>query len=69
MTILIELFLRSCQTRFITYVEKDNQFFNYHNYEDIKKMKDKNKIYKELKNRNIKKYKAQKIWRNIGLIQ
>ena len=54
--------MRSCADHeFITYVEKDNQFYNYPlNYEDIKKMKDKNKIYKELKNRNIKKIQGAK---------
>ena len=54
--------MRLCSDHeFITYVEKDNQFYNYPlNYEDIKKMKDKKKIYKELKNRNVKKIQGSK---------
>ena len=45
--------MRLCKEHeFITYVEQDNQFYNYPlNVADISKMPDK-KINKELKNRN-----------------
>ena len=46
--------MRLCKEHeFITYVEQDNQFYNYPlNVADISKMPDKKKINKELKNRN-----------------
>ena len=41
---------------FITYAEQDNMFYHYPiNMNDVKKMSDKKKIYKELKKRNQKK--------------
>ena len=54
--------MRSCGNHeFITYVERDNQFYNYPlNYEDLKKMKDKKKIHRELKKRDIKKIHGSK---------
>ncbi len=54
--------MRSCADhQFITYVEKDNQFYNYPMHmDDIKKMPDKKKIYSELKKKNISKIKNSK---------
>jgi len=54
--------MRSCADhQFITYVEKDNQFYNYPMHmDDIKKMPDKKKIYSELKKKNITKIKNSK---------
>tara|TARA_B100001250_G_C19813846_1_gene797161 strand:+ start:2568 stop:3740 length:1173 start_codon:yes stop_codon:yes gene_type:complete len=54
--------MRKCsEHQFITYVEKDNNFYNYPlHFNDIKKMPDKKKIYKELKNRRIEKIKNSK---------
>lgn len=62
--------LRDCnEHQFITYVEKDNQFYNYPlHLEDVNKMPDKDKIYDELNNRsknfsssNLKDYWIQSI--------
>ena len=54
--------MRSCgDHQFITYVEKDNNFYNYPMHtDDIKKMPDKIKIKKELRARNIAKIKNSK---------
>ena len=54
--------MRSCKDhQFITYVEKDNKFYNYPlHYSEISKMPEKKKILKELKNRDIKKIKNSK---------
>jgi UDP-galactopyranose mutase len=54
--------MRSCGNhQFITYVEKDNNFYNYPMHvNDIKKMPDKLKIKKELKARNMVKIKNSK---------
>ena len=54
--------LRSCKEHeFLTYVENDNQFYNYPlHYSDIKKMPDRKKIYSELKRRDMKKIKNAK---------
>lgn len=45
--------LRNCnENEFLCYVEQDNQFYNYPlHYDDIERMPDKEKIYKELSNR------------------
>ena len=49
--------LRSCsEHEFLTYVEQDNQFYNYPlNVLDVEKMPDKEKIKKQLKKKNLKK--------------
>ena len=49
--------LRSCsEHQFLSYVEKDKNFYNYPlNYENIKNMPDKKKVYKELKNKSLSK--------------
>jgi UDP-galactopyranose mutase len=49
--------MRKCsEHQFLTYVEKDNNFYNFPlNILDIKKMPDKKKIYNELKKKNYKK--------------
>ncbi len=54
--------MRLCSDhQFITYVEKDNKFYNYPlHYNDINKMPDKKKIFQELKNRNLQKIKSAK---------
>ena len=54
--------MRKCsEHEFITYVESDNQFYNYPlNVLDIEKMPDKKKIKKEIKNRNMQKIKLSK---------
>lgn len=54
--------MRRCsEHQFLTYVEKDNNFYNFPlNLLDIKKMPDKKKIYKELKNKNLKKISEAK---------
>jgi UDP-galactopyranose mutase len=54
--------MRKCsEHEFITYVEKDNQFYNYPlNILDINKMPDKKKIKKEISNRNLEKIKNSK---------
>ena len=54
--------MRKCsEHEFITYVERDNQFYNYPlNVLDIEKMPDKKKIKKEIKNRNLHKIKNSK---------
>lgn len=54
--------MRKCsEHEFITYVERDNQFYNYPlNILDINKMPDKNKIKKELNEKNINKIKNSK---------
>ena len=46
--------LRDCsEHQFITYVEKDNQFYNYPlHLEDVQKMPDKEKVLSELNNRS-----------------
>ena len=54
--------MRKCsEHEFITYVERDNQFYNYPlNILDINKMPDKKKIRKELNDKDIKKIKNSK---------
>ena len=54
--------MRKCGNHeFITYVEKDNQFYNYPlHFKDISKMPDKKKIKKELSKKNVKKIKESK---------
>lgn len=54
--------MRKCsEHEFITYVERDNQFYNYPlNVLDIEKMPDKKKIKREIKNRNLHKIKNSK---------
>lgn len=54
--------MRSCgDHQFITYVEKDNNFYNYPMHvDDIKKMPDRSKVKKELKHRNLEKIKNSK---------
>ena len=49
--------LRSCsEHQFLSYVEQDKNFYNYPlNYENIKNMPDKKKVYKELKNKSLSK--------------
>lgn len=46
---------------FITYAENDDEFYHYPlNMNDVKKMPDKKKVYKELKNKKISKIKNSK---------
>ncbi len=54
--------MRDCGNhQFITYVESDNQFYNYPlHVDDLEKMPDKKKIKKELKNKNNFKLKNSK---------
>ncbi len=54
--------MRDCSDHeFITYVERDNQFYNYPlNFKDLDKMPDKKKIKKELSLKNIEKIKNSK---------
>ena len=54
--------MRKCsEHEFITYVEEDNQFYNYPlNILDIQKMPNKKKIKNEIKKRNLKKIKNSK---------
>ena len=54
--------MRDCgDHQFITYVESDNQFYNYPlHVDDLNKMPDKKKIKKELKNKNKFKLKSSK---------
>lgn len=54
--------MRSCgEHEFITYVEQDNQFYNYPlHIDDLEKMPDKKKIKKELSQRNKFKIKNSK---------
>lgn len=54
--------MRNCgDHQFITYVESDNQFYNYPMHvKDISKMPDKEKIKKEIKNKKIEKIKNSK---------
>ena len=49
--------MRSCsEHQFLSYVEQDNNFYNYPiNIENISKMPDKKKIYRELKQKSLKK--------------
>ena len=49
--------LRSCsEHQFLSYVEQDKNFYNYPlNYENIKNMPDKKKVYNELKNKSLSK--------------
>lgn len=51
--------MRNCgDHQFITYVESDNQFYNYPlHVDDLNKMPDKKKIKKEIKNKNAHKLK------------
>ena len=51
--------MRNCgDHQFITYVESDNQFYNYPlHVDDLNKMPDKKKIKKEIKNKNVHKLK------------
>ncbi len=55
--------LRNCNYhQFKSYVESDNQFYNYPiNTDDIDKMPDRNKIKKELKHRKNKNFKAKNL--------
>ena len=54
--------MRKCsEHQFITYVERDNKFYNYPLHEnDIKKMPDKNIIKRELKKKKLFKIKSSK---------
>ena len=54
--------MRKCsEHEFITYVENDNQFYNYPlNILDIEKMPDKTKVKRELKKKKISKIKNSK---------
>jgi UDP-galactopyranose mutase len=54
--------LRNCnEHEFLTYVEKDNQFYHYPiNYDDIKIMPDKKKILDQIKNQSLIKIKNSK---------
>ena len=53
--------LRKIDMNYLSFVEQDNQFYNFPmHYNDIKKMPDKKKIKSELKNRNLIKIKNSK---------
>jgi len=54
--------MRSCsEHEFLTFVESDNQFYNFPlNVSDVEKMPDKKKIKKEIKNRNLIKISKSK---------
>ena len=53
--------LRKIDMNYLSFIEEDNQFYNFPlHFDDIKKMPDKKKIKKELKNRNLIKIKNAK---------
>lgn len=53
--------LRKIDMNYLSFVEQDNQFYNFPmHYDDIKKMPDKKKIKSELKNRSLIKIKNSK---------
>lgn len=61
--------LRNCnEHEFLTYVEKDNQFYHYPiNFDDIKVMPDKKKILNQIKNKSLIKIKNSKNMENFWI--